>query len=103
MINYWWIPCATIYYTLVAVLSVYAKESWKWVIILQLMGLVSLWGIVARYSKNLVADGMIFDLLILSTFYGTMLVMGQSKGYTIPQWIGFGLCLVGILLIKEIV
>lgn len=103
MIHYWWVPLVILFYVISSYLSVYAKEGWKYVILLYLLQCLGLWPLVAKYSKNLAADGLLFDVLILTSFYCTIWYMGQMQDFSITQWLGFGLALVGIFLMKGIV
>jgi len=87
-------------YSINSWLSVYAKEGWKYVIGLYALQIFGLWPIIARYSKNLAVDGLLFDFLILISFYSTLWYMGEMEQLSMVQWIGFGLAVIGILLMK---
>lgn len=97
------IPYAIIYYVLAAYLSkrlnddpasIYLFSS-LWVI--QLFGI---WPIMARYSKNIIFDGTLYDMLIFISYYLTLILMGAGKGFTAVQWGGCLLVLVGLLVLK---
>ena len=102
MFHYWWIPASIIFYIAMAWMSVYAKNGWGWVIAMMLLQCFGLWPIIARYSKNIVFDAIIFDTLILLTFFGVLMLMGQMESFKTSQWIGLVLAIAGILLMKGI-
>jgi len=98
----YWIPIAIIYYIIYAMFSKYANDydSLKYTIALFFLQAFGLWPIVARYSDNLIRDGLLFDFVIIITFYGTMLIMGCGRNFSVAQWVGTITALVGILMIK---
>jgi len=103
MLYYWWIPAVLLMYSVNSWLSVYAKDGWKFVFALFALQCFGLWPIVARYSKNLAVDGLLFDFLILIAFYATLWGMGEMNQFSMLQWAGFGLAVIGIFLMKGVV
>ena len=99
---YLWIPIITIVYALSAILSKKANDSqdWKWVWILYSMNLLGMWPFISKYSKNLIRDGLIYDLVIFLSFYFTLLFLGAAKNFTTTQWIASILIFAGLLLFK---
>jgi len=97
-----WVITAIFLYIFVGVISKYANESdeWKWVIILYGCNFLGLWPIIARYSKNLIFDGLLYDLIIYFTFYGTLLIMGSAAKFTTYQWVGTFFVGIGFILLK---
>ena len=102
MFYLFWVTAAIILYIIVGVLSKYANDSeeWKWVIFLYVCNFFGLWPIIARYSKNIVFDGLLYDLIIYFTFYGTLLFMGAAAKFTTYQWAGTFLVGIGFILLK---
>jgi hypothetical protein len=92
---------------LTSVVSAYASFQWNvthqmlWAFIVQGLQVIPLWLIVARYSTNIVRDGLIYDV-VLTVVYTSALVYFQSKLVTLSltQMIGVGLTMVGILMFK---
>jgi hypothetical protein len=58
------------------------------------------WPILARYSNNILLDGIIYDSVVLFMFYGVMIACGAGKDFTSWQWGGTAMVLVGTGLIK---
>lgn len=101
--HYWWVPAVFLMYSISTFLSVHAKEGWKWVAGLYLLQCFGFWPIVARYSKNLAADGLLFDFLMIVSFYSTLFLMSQMQELSIMQWVGLLMAVVGIFLMKGII
>jgi hypothetical protein len=97
-----WIPVVVVLYVLYAIASKKANESpdWTWVFLMYGLQSFGMWPIVSRYSKNLLFDGFLYDLLIFLTFYLSLLTMGAAKNFTALQWFASGLILAGLLLFK---
>lgn len=104
LLHYWWVPATIFYYCVTSWLTVLVKDEqgWKYFIILQAVQLLSLWAIVAKFSRNIVFDGMLFDVLILASFYVMMFSLGQMEGFTGKQWTGCAFCVLGLLMIKKV-
>jgi len=100
MLHYWWIPAVLLMYAVNSWLSIHAKDGWKFVVALFVIQCFGFWPIVARYSKNIAVDGLLFDLLTLIAFYGTLWALGSLDHFSVQQWIGFSLAVLGILLMK---
>lgn len=100
MIHYWWIPLLIVLYAANAYVSTLAKDGWKWVGIAMIIQAFGLWPIVARYSKNLAIDAMLYDFLLLFSMYGTFWYLGVMDNFNIYQWIGFTLCIIGMIFMK---
>lgn len=103
MLNYWWVPVVLIMYAITSWLSVHAKNGWQFVFGLYILQCFGLWPIISRYSKNLPLDVLLFDLLIIISFYVTLWYMGQMTQFTFWQWFGFVLAITGIFLMKGII
>ena len=65
------------------------------------LGLIPMWPVVSRYSKNVVADAVLYDTIITLVYYVALLwFTGQ---FTVVRWwqvLGFVLALVGTVLVK---
>jgi hypothetical protein len=106
----WWIPAVIIYYTIYYWLSVKVNVgtdeltnekglSWFWIMAIY-GALCPLWLIVSVISKRLFVDGIIFDQLMLVTYYATMICLGQGINFSVIQWIGVGFLFVGGVLMR---
>ena len=65
------------------------------------VGAIPLWNFVSRYSKNLLADGFVYDLILLLSYVGTLIYLGEASKFNVVQWIGLVFCILGITLIKS--
>jgi len=104
MLRYWWVPLVVVDYAIAGWLwhRINVDGTWRSVWLCCLVGLVGLplWPIVAKYSRSLVADALIFDVLLLVSSYGAMLVAGSWAKLGPAQWIGLALCLTGLVIVK---
>ena len=103
ILYYWWIPFVMVLYFLAGYLSTLASQSWKWVGILMVVQFLGLWPIVARYSKNIAADGILYDVILLGSMYGAFWYFGQMDSFSILQWVGLGLAIIGVILMKGVI
>lgn len=99
-LQYWWTPIVLLWYFVYAWLS---KENQalggKWLFILWAWGAWPGWAIVSRHSKNLMLDGIIYDSLILLSFYvGLTIFSGQV--FNNQHYTGIGIILFGFLLFQ---
>lgn len=98
-----WIPYVIIYYITAAVWSKKLNDdpsSWKWfwaIVILQIAGF---WPILAKYSKNLLFDAVLFDVIILLSYYVTLVWLGTGSSFTPLQWCACSMIVLGILIFK---
>jgi hypothetical protein len=99
----WWIPLAIIYYAVLA-------WSWKkvndygtinWILMSYAIGaLCPIWIIVAKYSKRLMFDGMLYDVIMFMTFVLVMIFLGTGNKFELHNWIGVGLVALGFILMR---
>ncbi len=73
-----------------------------WIVATIIMGVFIqfAWSYVAKYSQNLIIDGLMFNVLLLSTYLSTMWYLGASKGFTTFQWIGVAIVFLGFVLLQ---
>ena len=103
LLYYWWIPCVCTIYVLYGWLTKQnnvqqTTQLWFWA--LSICGAFPLWSFVSRTSKNLLVDGFMYDLCMLLAYVDTLIVLGEAEKFVLNQWIGFILCVAGILLMK---
>ena len=103
MIHYlWWIPLASLYYIGYAFLSTKANvsSSFNWPIILYLYGgIIQLWVIVSRISKNLVFDAFLYDFVLILSQTITLIILTNSK-LSFAQILGVVLVVTGLILVR---
>jgi hypothetical protein len=72
----------------------------RWFWIACVYSALPVWPMIARLSKNLLLDGMIYDVVLFVSYAGTLLLMGAGKSFALNQWVGFALVLAGFFLMK---
>lgn len=72
-----------------------------WFYLTVLIGMIPVWAIVAKYSRNLSADGLLYDIIITLIYYPALLyfsgTLGNMQWY---QWLGFALAAGGAFLVR---
>ena len=92
----WWIPAVIIYFVLYTWISKQNNEfGGKWMLYVFIAGLWPAWMIISRISKNIIFDGMLYDVLMFMTYTVTMTLLGAGAKFTNLQWIGVGVTVVG--------
>lgn len=102
MIQYWWVPillATTVWYTYC---SKWANDSsdMQPIVIMWLIQVFGLWPIVAKFSRSLFFDGMLFDGIMVLTYVFVMALLGATHGFGLAQWAGTILVVAGLLLVK---
>lgn len=102
MIAYWWIIPVCLLYGAQGMLSKSVNDQGlgRNAVIMWALGVLSLWPVVAAYSRRLVFDALLFDLLMVLSMYGAMLWSGAGERFGWVQWSGVGLALAGVMLVK---
>lgn len=98
-----WIPLVVTVYATIAYLSVAGNHTTDWwkFMVLWGIGLIPLWPLVARYSRSIASDAIIYDCLLLVSQYGAFWALGTMDGFDRRQWVGFGLVMCGLVLLKS--
>jgi hypothetical protein len=97
-----WITYACVLYSTYAFTSVRVNDSpslWG-VGILLLIGACGPWPVIAIFSKNVVFDSLLLDVIIYLAFYVTCVSLGAAAGFTLTQWIGVIVMSTGIAMVK---
>lgn len=72
-----------------------------WFFLTWAIGVIPMWAIVSRYSKNLVADAVLYDTAIALVYYVALLFF--TDGYASLRWwqvLGFFLAILGPILVR---
>lgn len=96
-----WIPCLMFSIFFMSWISCKSDNEWKWFWILFLVGAVlQFWPWVARYTKNIVFDALVYDSV--SVIMWTVSLMFWSKTpVTYHQILGAFLVLIGLMLFQK--
>ena len=58
------------------------------------------WPWVARFTKNMLRDALIFDFGVIIAMYGAFLMMGVGERLKTTHWIGLTVAMIGLILYK---
>lgn len=102
MIHYWWVPLLILttvvyYYYTKQANDTGSITSMAIVFAIQALGL---WPWVARFSRNLFFDGLLFDSILMFTYIGVMYWLGVTQGFTVWHWGGTAMVVAGLFLLK---
>lgn len=97
MIQYWYVPIIFLSYSFLAYVS--NKHNF-WVI--WALGAIPYWALVNKYSKDVVYDGIVFDLVVTVSYTVSILYFTRSF-YKLEASNYFGLALVffGLYIFKR--
>lgn len=97
-----WIPIVIIWYAVYAYVSKLSNDtkSTTSLIYVFILGLCPLWAIVTRISKNLIFDGMLYDIVLTLTFTITLIFLGGGKAFSNFNWMGLFLVILGFIFMK---
>ena len=73
-------------------------EGGKWTVVIWIVGIVQIWPIVSRISKNLVVDGLLYDSLMACAYLITLGLLGRFKQFSSINYAGIVLIVLGIIL-----
>lgn len=63
--------------------------------------LIPTWAIASYFSRNLILDNMIYSLVIIVSSPLIMLYLGQGKAFTVANYVGMAITMLGLYLIKS--
>lgn len=98
-----WVPLTLVYNFIVCWIAVkYNQVSFmKGYIYLILFSFIPTWSLCSYYSKNLIFDGMLFNLIVIISSPIFMIMLGQNKNFTWINYVGIVVTIVGLYLIKR--
>jgi hypothetical protein len=98
-----WVPSVILLYTAMGWLAVKnnAVENKWYLISFLIVQLIPLWVIVTKFSKNLIFDGMLYDVLIfLVSTISIGYFSNQIFHFNIIQYIGLAMVTIGFILMQ---
>jgi dolichyl-phosphate-mannose--protein O-mannosyl transferase len=98
MVSYWWLIPLSILMVVNAFLSAKASSERYAFILLWVLSVVPIWPLVAKYSRNIVLDAMIYDSAIAVT-YGVAIIYFSQTTLSPKIIIGTIMCISGVILI----
>ena len=95
--KYWWIIPLTLIMTVNAYVSTKAND-FKYFLLLWSLALIPSWALIAKFSKNIFLDALVYDSLVAIVYAIALLYFSQTK-VSPPLIIGTILCTLGIILV----
>ena len=95
--TYWWILPLIILMTVNAYLSTKASD-FKYFLILWGMAFIPTWSLIAKLSKNIFRDALIYDSLVAIVYAIALLYFSHTK-ISPTLIIGTCFCIIGIILV----
>ena len=97
-----WIPITVVYNALACWISVKYNQTdfWRTYMWLVIISLIPTWAIAGYFSKNLIFDGLLFDMTLVLSSPFILAYFGQAMHFTVVNWIGVVLTLVGLFLVR---
>jgi len=103
MFYLFWIPTTIILYILIGWLSVRVNvsDNRMWYVSLVVIQMIPFWTVVARFSKNITIDSMLYDVLIfLTSLLSIGIFSGQLVQFGILQYIGLIMVILGFVCLQ---
>jgi len=72
----------------------------KWFVLIWIIYLVPFFPILTKITNNILIDSLIYDLIILLTYTSVYIFAGVSKAFTLIQYCGLGLTILGFIMMK---
>ena len=97
----WFIPMI-VYYIIYSWLSKQNNSfGGKWFWLTFTWGILCpFWLIISRYSRNLIFDGMLYDIIMFSTYVLTMAALGVGAKFSLINWLGVVIVSIGFFLMQ---
>jgi hypothetical protein len=76
------------------------NDNPKWFWAACVISICPIFPIISRYTKNLLIDGIIYDVVIFLAYLIVLMMLGCGKSVTLIQWGGVALTLIGVVLMK---
>jgi hypothetical protein len=101
--DFWYIPFVIILYSILAFFS-FKNNNEKttiWFISSALIGMVPLWALVSSYSKNILFDSLLYDIIQLLTYVIVTGILVQSSiSFNKYQYFGILLIIIGFIIMR---
>ena len=101
----WWVPCIIIYYTIMAWMTKQNNDlggTWPWSWKLYVYGaLCPWWVLVSCVSKNIIFEALLNDIILALTFTITFYFLGAGEEFSIRNWVGVAVVIIGFVLVKS--
>lgn len=100
-----WIPALILFCCLGAMLSKKANDHTYTLLDYTFYYFITIstctvWLYVAKYSKSMILDSVLYDCIMSITYATAFVVMGLAQGFTLINYIGLAITLAGLVMIK---
>lgn len=102
MTQLFWVPLVVLEYFVIGFLTVKNNNAAGWSWLLWISGALPIWPLISRYSKDVVFDGLVFDICMTVTYTLTVFFLTKSFAkFSLTQYIGLSLILSGLFLFRK--
>jgi hypothetical protein len=95
-----WVPALIILTALWAVIGKHVNENPTSNFFYFLFFAIPVWAFVSKYSRNLLFDSTLYDIIMSLVYFGTFLVLGCGANFSTIQWVGAIIAVIGLCLMK---
>lgn len=100
--SYWWVPLTILFYCFHAYLSFRNKgatEAGSFLLVWVVGACFPIWAVITRFSKNLMLDGLIFDVCLTLSYAVTFAILEQ-RTLSPLNVAGVVVIVVGLVMVK---
>jgi hypothetical protein len=62
--------------------------------------LTNIWPWIAKNSKTILFDGLLYDQIVFVVYYGVMLYLGSGHNFSARQWVACAVIFVAMIVLK---
>ena len=97
-----WIPLAIIYNVIICWIVVKYNQTnfLKTYCYIMIASLIPSWAIAGYFSKNLILDGLLYDMILVISGPIILTFLGQATHFTVVNWIGVVITIFGLFLVR---
>ena len=96
----WLFACICLYIAQAYVSNLNSVWTGRYTWLVFTLGLIPLWPFMSAKSSNIAFDGVLYDTTMLLT-YAISINVFSNKGFTLINWIGLGIIILGIILLRR--
>lgn len=96
----WWLIIFVFYCGQAYISKLNNNIGGQWFYFAWLSSIIPIWALIARHSKTLLIDGIIYDVVLFISYVLTFTLLGEAKGFNWQQWLGLIITIFGVLLMK---
>lgn len=95
-----WIPALILLTMLWAYIGKHVNDNPSSPLFYFLFLSIPVWCFVCKYSKNILFDSTLYDIIMSLTYAGTFMLLGAGTSFSVMQWVGCAIAVFGLTLMK---